>query len=727
MATTFATAAEPLRHPRGEPRDEGADSGASISAKQVLHSLRRTWFVGLPLAIAIAVVVYVTASSQIEPSYTARTLIHVGTHRPVLLYDEGTGGGDTGNHQRTQMAAAKCKVVRETVVRDLAPKHLKTLQSKADPVAWLEKELVTDYKIAPEIMSITMKGSVPDDLIAILNSARDAYLNEIARRDRVDRAARLTQLKELGAKHDGAVTALKQKFTTRADALGVRDLNSARIRNEHLLTRINSMQNELLLARLEAQREDVAPPNETGPKSEPPLPDSASIDAALSPAFASDAVAEGHRKEIVRLEKKAADFERRLRNFRDDPEYKQAVADVLTAKAALNQRRETLRVEVIAALRAAPRPRIEKPSIVPVNEKPLTVVRQQIALLETEIQRKTQEVTELVNGISDLETIRTEASTQEDQLKLVNTKIRAIEVELEAPSRAGVIEDAAIVETPRWDRPLKFAGAPAALAFLSVLGLVGWLDLRRGRVNGSDDVEAAGIRVIGALPAVRPNVLPAFDAPALPSASREYHQLADAIDMTRTVIAPVLASAAPGYTIAVTSAGPGEGKTVTSAHLAARFARAGTRTLIVDTDVRRPKLHTMFGVDRGAGFGEWVGGKAALDDVAIRTSVPGLDVVTAGGSDPRAVYELLEQRFPELLRDAKDVYDVIVLDTAPLLKTPETLALSRMADGVVLSAMRDVSRAPGLQACVHRLAAVEAHVLGAVVTGDASSGRHGYY
>jgi Mrp family chromosome partitioning ATPase len=107
-----------------------------------------------------------------------------------------------------------------------------------------------------------------------------------------------------------------------------------------------------------------------------------------------------------------------------------------------------------------------------------------------------------------------------------------------------------------------------------------------------------------------------------------------------------------------------------------------------------------------------------LCDIAAAGPVPGLDVISAGNCDARTVAELLDRRFPELLRAVRGRYDVVILDTAPLLVASESLALARAADGVVLSVMRDVSRLPDVLACHERLLATNARVLGAVVTGD---------
>ncbi|HJZ58647.1 MAG TPA: CpsD/CapB family tyrosine-protein kinase, partial [Gemmataceae bacterium] len=223
-----------------------------------------------------------------------------------------------------------------------------------------------------------------------------------------------------------------------------------------------------------------------------------------------------------------------------------------------------------------------------------------------------------------------------------------------------------------------------------------------------------------------------------------------AVDMARAVIAPVfhpgratrpegtgpgveprsgvgaVMHTGRGYVLVVTSAAAGEGKTVLSGHLAVRLARSGRRTLVIDTDVRRPRIHELYGIDVGPGLGELLLGEATLPEVTHPGPVPGIDVIPAGGGTPHAVSELLEHRLPGILRALRLAYDVILLDTAPLLIAPETLTASRSADGVLLSVMRDVSRIPGVLASYQKLCSVNAPVLGAIVTGDSTIQYHGY-
>lgn len=700
--------------------EEVAEAGSALFAQQVLHGLRRTWLIAIPLATIAAGIVYLVAESRLTPLYTARTMLHVGADNPGLLYDNITGRPDTSNFQRTQIATVKSRLVRQTAVRTLEPLALKTLTTKDDPLGWMEKELQADFTVAPEILRITMKGSEPDELIVILNTVRDTYLREIVNKDRSYRESRLEELRQLASKYEGVLKSQRGHMTARAEAHGVRGLPALRGNYEYLQGRIYALQNDLLLARLELESAEAVPSPEVKDKL---LPNPAAVESALERAVATDLESGKLRQDIERLEKKREELRRRLLSYMDDADYKLVGNELATRQRALADRRKALRLIVEEELRTG-QP-VLKP-VVPAGPRWSTpVLKQQIALLEAEIKKKMEEADTIARGVEELDVLKAEYNSQEAQLHLVKDKMRPFEVELQTAPRAGVIEEAVITETPKWDHALKRAVAPAGVAFFGVLALVIWLDLRRGRVNGSADLEAARIRVIGAVPAVNSNVLPAFAPPVQGRANQEYLRLTDAMEMTRAVISPILARA-HGYTLVVTSAAAGEGKTVVSAHLAARFARSGVRTLLIDTDVRRPKLDQLFGMESGPGFGEWVTGEAGLTQIALPGPVPGLDIIVAGRCDARLVAEQIDLRFPELLDAARQEYDVIVLDTAPLLCCPETLALSRMADGVVLSVMRDVSRISGVQACTERLASINTEVLGAVVTGD-SPARYASY
>jgi succinoglycan biosynthesis transport protein ExoP len=142
----------------------------------------------------------------------------------------------------------------------------------------------------------------------------------------------------------------------------------------------------------------------------------------------------------------------------------------------------------------------------------------------------------------------------------------------------------------------------------------------------------------------------------------------------------------PPRVIVVTSANPSEGKTVTSLSLAATAAAAGKRVLIVDGDLRRPRLHAELGVERGPGLVEFLSGQADLE-AAMRTDERfRFQFITAGG-ETRNVLNLIEsQKLRALLNQLKPHFGLIVIDTPPLLAVADARVLADRADSVLFAA-----------------------------------------
>ncbi len=157
---------------------------------------------------------------------------------------------------------------------------------------------------------------------------------------------------------------------------------------------------------------------------------------------------------------------------------------------------------------------------------------------------------------------------------------------------------------------------------------------------------------------------------------------------------------APGgapRSIMVTSAGIGEGKTVTSVNLAAAIANELDNTvLLVDTDLRNPMVHRYLGLQPQAGLSDYLKGSVELKDVLIKTGIGRLMVLPAGNS-PENPSELLSSiRMGELAEELKKRYSdrYIVYDSSPLLATADAVSLARHMDGIlfVMSAARTTHR-----------------------------------
>ncbi|HEV2547893.1 MAG TPA: polysaccharide biosynthesis tyrosine autokinase [Stellaceae bacterium] len=132
--------------------------------------------------------------------------------------------------------------------------------------------------------------------------------------------------------------------------------------------------------------------------------------------------------------------------------------------------------------------------------------------------------------------------------------------------------------------------------------------------------------------------------------------------------------------VLVTSALPGEGKSTMAMSLAQTIARSGQRIIIVDGDLRRPSVHTLAGVSHKPGLIEWLLGRNAPEEVIYSTGATGVDVIPAG-SHPRMPPNLLSSdRFRLLLHELTQRYDMVILDSAPVLAVADTRVLATLAE-----------------------------------------------
>jgi capsular exopolysaccharide synthesis family protein len=169
--------------------------------------------------------------------------------------------------------------------------------------------------------------------------------------------------------------------------------------------------------------------------------------------------------------------------------------------------------------------------------------------------------------------------------------------------------------------------------------------------------------------------------------------------------------------IMITSANGGEGKTSLASHLAASLARAWRKTLLVDGDLRNPGAHRLLDVQAEPGLSEVLRGEAELEDVVRPTPISRLWIVPAGQWDTHAIQALAQKDVRTLFDKLKKQYDFVILDSGPVLPVADSLSLAQHVDGVILSVLLDVSRAPAIHAATQRLAALGVRVLGSVVAG----------
>jgi capsular exopolysaccharide synthesis family protein len=210
--------------------------------------------------------------------------------------------------------------------------------------------------------------------------------------------------------------------------------------------------------------------------------------------------------------------------------------------------------------------------------------------------------------------------------------------------------------------------------------------------------------------------------PSLVSYHRPGSQMAEAYRAVRTALLSGTRHQSHQL-IQITSPNPGDGKSTLSVNLAMSIARAGKNVLLVDSDLRRPNVHKLLGMDNDVGVTSVVEGGFDFDDAIQSGPLPHLDVMTSGPRESNRAELLLSPRFAEMLNALRERYDYVIVDTPPVLAVSDPAAIGAMVDGVIL--VLRINRQARLHAVRARetLDLVGARLIGVVVNalGDSTA------
>jgi len=316
---------------------------------------------------------------------------------------------------------------------------------------------------------------------------------------------------------------------------------------------------------------------------------------------------------------------------------------------------------------------------------------------------------------------------EQEQAESVYTTLgkRGAEVALQAQSQLNdvrIVDKAVPPTKPASPNiPLNLAAA----LFVGTGGGIGLALLRHrmiDRISSPGDVEAETVMpLLGVIPRVRAASGPAR---ALYAFERPRSRQAEALRAIRAIL-----STYPGRVnsrrLVVTSCLEEEGKSHAAIGVAVAFAQLGSRVLLIDADLRRPTLHTLFGMAEGPGLAEVIAG-ADIERAARPTVVAHLDLLPRGAAVDYPNELLASPELERLLSRLRATYSVIVIDTPPAAVVSDALALARGADGVIV-VVRSGKISPALvNKTAERLEQVGANILGVVLNDVAMENQPGY-
>jgi capsular exopolysaccharide synthesis family protein len=182
----------------------------------------------------------------------------------------------------------------------------------------------------------------------------------------------------------------------------------------------------------------------------------------------------------------------------------------------------------------------------------------------------------------------------------------------------------------------------------------------------------------------------------------------------------------PCRTIVVTSAGPGEGKTTSVANFGVVVAQAGVRVCVVDSDLRRPSLHGLFGIDNARGLTTALVEGLSFAEVARPSRIPNLSLLPSGPLPPNPAELVGSHRMRDSLQAATESFDLVLCDSPPVMAVGDAAALAALCDGVVLVIQVGRTAHDLLRRVVDQIEAVKGRILG-VLLNRADPRRGGYY
>ncbi len=195
-----------------------------------------------------------------------------------------------------------------------------------------------------------------------------------------------------------------------------------------------------------------------------------------------------------------------------------------------------------------------------------------------------------------------------------------------------------------------------------------------------------------------------------------------------TLRSNVLFALAPtgGKKLLVTSANQAEGKSTTSVNLAAALAQNGNKVLLIDCDLRKPKLHKFFNVDYTHGLSRFLVGQESLNDTLIHTDIRNLDLMPAGVIPPNPSELLGSNRMKVFLDKVEEYYNYVILDTPPIGMVIDAAVLSKYVSGVLVAVHYASTRRADFMKAKNQLDMAGANIIGFTMVAVKSEHK-GYY
>jgi succinoglycan biosynthesis transport protein ExoP len=686
-----------------QPRSSCAPQGRELTAMGILTAFRRRWVPALAVAIPAALLAAAAVWEFIPANYQSAAILKIDQNESRLIEGGPQRESDFHTYRESQKNYMLSRQVINAALRDPKVAECPTLKKVSHPVDWLMTKLKSDDTLSPEFLKVTLEGQHPRDLALILNSVKDAYLNQAVYMTKNAKIDELRRLEERFEEVNKKVVAAQERIDKLAENLGTGDPKTAIIQQNLIQDNLDDLSktfrevNRLIRAE-EAARASLTQqgivPNQMNADGLMglPIPGAPAADAAA--ANPTQAV----QRDLMMLRMKIAQFESQLRN----PNH----PDVINMKRQEQQ--------LLAILGGGTTTTGAGGTAVSRMDY---LIRQRDQLTE-EIKLQTDRLTDFNARTIELEAEKRKIETDIKMRDELRTTRDQREIELYAPDRITIVQDANVPEEPEVKKKTQLT-IVAALAMLGTIvcgfTLFEWFSYRIGAAT--DISSEVGLRLVGTIPSPDKGGLLGLGIFAGKVDYDEWNRaVTESMDVVRTFLMRHI-DPSRSASILIAGASANEGKTTVSCQLAASLARTGKRVAVVDCDFRRPSAHVMVDGKQGPGLSEYLRGEVTLDQIRQQTQAPGLSFFAAGQVDQRVLQLLAVDGGRSLIQQLKAKFDFVIIDTSPLLFVAEPSMIAQNADIVLLATRKDYSRVQYVLQARDSLRSLQVPLLGAIMVG----------
>jgi capsular exopolysaccharide synthesis family protein len=595
------------------------------------------------------------------------------------------------------------------------------LKQQKNARTWLEKQIKGEY--TGEILNISMDGDHPEGLATIVNGVVESYLNEVVSAEVKERRKWYKRLQDIYRTYQNKLKTQRQTLETLGKRIGSTDRANVQLTHALAIENRTLMERDLRQLRNELRRAEteLAVKRQSHDRSSTAPVVSA---AAIEDALGEDNLVQEYEARIAKQKGTVVTFRSKAKKA-NDPALARAQLELDNSIRALQERKAKLRPMIVARL---------QPSSNSAQQSELTTLEDQVKLFTELVSLAAEDVkllgeeTGAMNQDSlTMDEVQSEIVLTEAAAKRVGNEVEALGIELNAPSRVKLIESASTPGLEADKRP-RTAGMAGLGALSLVLLGISFAEFRARRVASVDDVvEGLGIGLVGTLPVVPFRSAKQIGVRKAPRERCWQQHLTESVANTRTNLLYAMANN-DHRAVMVTSAVGGEGKTLLSCTLSTSIARTGRKTLLIGGDLRRPDAHVLLDLPLAPGFCEVLRGQVALADAIQPTSMSGLWMITAGECDETALLALAQRNLlGEIFTQLREQFDMIVVDTSPVLAVSDALLIGQQMDAAICSVLVGVSRLPQVHAAHERLLGLGIKILGAVMAGVREEVYAGHY